>query len=143
MVSALCPVEIGGRILLAVGSNSYSKGKLQIWDPSTGEFERTLSDRTGPSSTADTVNALCPVEIDGRPLLASGDGGGTVRIWDLATGESLRDFRLPYYSIRALCPINVHGRIMLAASKAAALGAVSWAEWPDLAGVALLPDGPV
>jgi hypothetical protein len=35
------------------------------------------------------VNAVCPLTLAGRPLLARGSGDRTVRIWDLWIGASL------------------------------------------------------
>jgi WD40 repeat protein len=47
-----------------------------VWDPATGTAVHTLKGHT------DGVNAVCPVEIDGRTLLATAGYDQTVRLWD-------------------------------------------------------------
>ena len=67
-----------GRLLASGGGDKT----VRLWDPATGEHQRTLAGHTGPVATV----AFSP---DGR-LLASGGGDDTVRLWDPATGEHQR-----------------------------------------------------
>ncbi len=62
------------------------------------------------------VDAVCPVPVDGRTLLAGGGEDGTVRLWDPATGEPVLAMRAPGGGrIRTVCALPVHGRTLLAA----------------------------
>ncbi|MFI6286046.1 WD40 repeat domain-containing protein [Streptomyces sp. NPDC051018] len=51
---------------------------LHVWDPATGEH-------MGSVDTGVTVCAMSAAEIDGRPLVATGSSGRTVRLWDAMT----------------------------------------------------------
>jgi hypothetical protein len=62
------------------------------------------------------VNALCPLQLDGRRLLASAGDDGTVRIWDPATGEEHRTLTGHTRWVTALCPLQLHGRRLLASA---------------------------
>ena len=62
------------------------------------------------------VNALCPIHLDGRPLLASAGNDRTVRIWDPATGEEHRTLTGHTGWVNALCPIHLDGRPLLASA---------------------------
>ena len=77
-VSALCPVTVEGRTLLASGGDDRT---VRLWDPATGTAQRVLEGHTGG------VYALCPVTVEGRTLLASGGIDRTVRLWDPATAR--------------------------------------------------------
>jgi WD40 repeat protein len=79
-VRAVCAVQVEGRQLPA--SASYDE-TVRIWDPSTGEDQRTHEGH------ACGVRAVCAVQIEGRQLLASGSQDRTVRIWDRATERCL------------------------------------------------------
>ncbi|MFB7338364.1 trypsin-like peptidase domain-containing protein, partial [Streptomyces adustus] len=66
------------------------------------------------------VSALCAVGMPGgRTLLASGDGYGTVRLWDPATGTQQHLLEGHTSTIRALCVVQLSDRRTLIASAAA------------------------
>jgi WD40 repeat protein len=58
-----------GRLLASASGDET----LRLWDPATGQHERTLSGHTGPVRSV----AFSP---DGRLLASAGDDG-TVRLW--------------------------------------------------------------
>lgn len=60
------------------------------------------------------ISAVCTVVVDDRPLLASGDHGGAVRLWDPQTGRQTAVLDSPGGDIRAMCTIPVDGRDLLA-----------------------------
>ncbi|MGH4029135.1 WD40 repeat domain-containing protein [Actinomycetota bacterium Odt1-20B] len=77
LIFGVCPVEAGGRTLLAaVGGGDYG---LRLWDAGSGELVRTLRGHTGP-----VWGGVCALPLPGRALLASGGGkfDGMVRLWD-------------------------------------------------------------
>ena len=45
------------------------------------------------------VWSVCPIAIDGRQLLASGGGNGTVLIWDPADGSPLITIPVRYAAL--------------------------------------------
>jgi WD40 repeat protein len=70
-----------GRVLAAGDSGWAEEFAVRLWDPETGVLQRTLQ---GHSKDVGGL-AFTP---DGQ-ILASGDWGGTTRLWDVATGEEL------------------------------------------------------
>jgi WD40 repeat protein len=60
------------------------------------------------------VEAMCAVEVGDRTLLATGDSGGTVRLWDPADGSQIRVVQAEQYWVRAVCAVEVEGRTLLA-----------------------------
>jgi WD40 repeat protein len=68
--------------LLATASHD---GTARLWDPATGEQQRTLTRNPGPGRAVWGV-AFSP---DGH-LLATAGHDGTARLWDPATGEQQR-----------------------------------------------------
>jgi len=103
-VWAVCPVEVDGRTLLA---SAGGDGTVRIWDPATGELQRTLKGHTG---------RVYAVEVDRRTLLASAGDDGTVRICDPATGEPRRILAGHTGWIHDMCPVEVDGRTLLASA---------------------------
>lgn len=65
---------------------------IRVWDPDSGELTRRP--RTGQRDTAlrvltgheDAVYAVAVGERRGQPIIISGSGDGTVRVWDLDSG---------------------------------------------------------
>jgi WD40 repeat protein len=56
---------------------------------------------------------VCPVTVAGRNLLASGSWGGTLLVWDPATGE-VTPLGGHWGGIWSVCPVTVAGRSLLA-----------------------------
>ena len=74
-VSAVCPVTVNGRDLLASGSDET----VQIWNAATGEPATTLHTHRS------WIGSVCTVTVNGQDLLASDSSDETVRIWNPAT----------------------------------------------------------
>jgi hypothetical protein len=104
-VLAVCPVQAGGRSLLASAGDD---GTVRLWDPATGEPGAVLHGHTG------RVTAACPVQAGGRSLLASAGTDGTVRLWDPATGEAGPVLHGHTGWVTAVCPVQAGGRSLLA-----------------------------
>jgi WD40 repeat protein len=60
------------------------------------------------------VNAVCPLAVDGQPMLATASDDGTVRIWDPATSQPHAILEGHQDSVNAVCPVTVDGQPMLA-----------------------------
>ncbi len=67
------------------------------------------------------IRAICSVELDGRPMLVTGDDRGTVTIWDARNGDAMhrsgpiqRVIRSNDRGITSLATIVIDGRPMLA-----------------------------
>ncbi len=73
----------GGRLLASAGAD----GAIKVWDAATGREVQTLTGTPPPVN----VVAFHP---DGRRLASLGVNDGSVRLWDLDTGELLRCRRL-------------------------------------------------
>jgi RNA polymerase sigma factor (sigma-70 family) len=76
-------VSADGRV---VASGSWEDYTVRLWDRETGRQRRVLAGHT------DYVRAIAP-SPDGKTLF-SGSGDGTIRQWDLASGDQLRAFTL-------------------------------------------------
>jgi AAA ATPase domain/Trypsin-like peptidase domain/WD domain, G-beta repeat len=63
---------------------------------------------------ADWVNSVCAVRVDGRDLLASGGGDGTVRVWDPVTGEAIAVLEGHIGPVASVCAVQVGDRDLLA-----------------------------
>ncbi|MFE0098794.1 WD40 repeat domain-containing protein [Streptomyces sp. NPDC059009] len=106
----VCPVEAGGRTLLAaVGGGDYG---LRLWDVGSGEPVRTLRGHTGP-----VWGGVCALPLPGRTLLASGGGkfDGMVRLWDPAAEPSPRSTDLRE-SLDTVCAVPLGGDRTLVAT---------------------------
>jgi WD40 repeat protein len=68
----------GGDILVATGGDY---GVVEVWH---GTDRTAVIEPAGGQAAA--VNAIAAVELPGRTLLATGDDGGAVRLWDPVTG---------------------------------------------------------
>ena len=91
---------------LEIDDMTYAHGQLvlsasedqtmRLWDVNTGQTLRVYEGHTGPLDDADLSPA--PLEIDGMPyatgeLALSASRDGTMRLWDLVTGETLRVYK--------------------------------------------------
>jgi len=69
-------------LLLAAGDSGWAEAyAVRLWDPESGALRQTLSGHTRDIGGL----AFAP---DGQ-ILATGDWGGTTRLWDVAIGEQL------------------------------------------------------
>jgi WD40 repeat protein len=111
-VHAMCAVDAGGRILLAVADGSKGSGRVGLWDPADGTRVRALdTPRTG------WTEALCTVKTGEKTLLAAAGVGGTIRLWDPADGTVILTLHVDVYqgSPHAVCGVEAGGRTLLAA----------------------------
>jgi WD40 repeat protein len=114
-VSAVCPVEVAGRTLLATTGTNGSEGRVELWDPATGDRVRRLDGNAG------WTLALSAVPVAGRTLLAVGHAAvghsgprNVIRLWDPATGRLERDLDRLESMPTQVCPAVVDGRTLLA-----------------------------
>jgi WD domain, G-beta repeat len=63
-----------------------------------------------------SVRGVCPVTVDGQPMLASASDDRTVGIWDPATGQQHAGFDGHQGSVTSVCPVTVAGQPMLASA---------------------------
>jgi WD40 repeat protein len=89
-----CTVLPDGHSLVVTGSGSNlgrseeTDGTARVWDLATGTQHATLGGHTGGVTAA-----ACTV-LNGRPIAVTGDSGpyhgnGTLRLWDLVTGQAI------------------------------------------------------
>jgi WD40 repeat protein len=100
----VCQVTVGGRQVLA----TYRSGRLQLWDPDTGNPLITLSDQ----GWGDIV---CPITLAGRPALATAEFG-RIQIWDLTSGKVYATLGRRRGWIYTMCPVVLDSRQLLATS---------------------------
>ena len=84
-VAHVCAVRVGEQELLA--SAGSGDGTVRVWDPITGEALHVLEGQE------EYTAAVCEVRLEKRHLLVSVGNdrdGGSVKMWDLATGEVVR-----------------------------------------------------
>jgi WD40 repeat protein len=62
------------------------------------------------------INALCPVPVGSRMLLASASNDHTIRLWDADTGETVRILTGHTGPVRALACLTHRGRTLLASA---------------------------
>jgi WD40 repeat protein len=95
VATAIAIAQLDGRPVIVSGSGD---GAVQVWDLASGApIGQPLIDRSVDPLAARTVNAIAIAQLDGRPVILSGDGGGgvedsadgTIRVWDLATGAPI------------------------------------------------------
>lgn len=99
---------------------------VRLWDPRTG-VQLVVRHRG-------QVGAVCALDVGGRALLASGSLDGTVRVWDLVTGERLDLVTGELLAVleghQAVCAVDVDGRALLA-SGSADRTVRAWAPGPE------------
>jgi WD40 repeat protein len=80
-VTMVAIAEADGRTVIVSGSRGYSSGNatVRVWDAVSGEPRATLD--------LGYVLSMAVGQVDGRPVIVSGDGRATVRMWDVATGD--------------------------------------------------------
>jgi hypothetical protein len=75
-----------------------------MWDPATGRRAAGMTDTADFSGEA----MICSVTVGGRSLLVTSSYyGGTVRLWDLATGQQALALHGHTHTINAVCPVTV------------------------------------
>ncbi|BCJ41618.1 hypothetical protein GCM10010168_53840 [Actinoplanes ianthinogenes] len=102
---ALCAVSPGDEPLVCVAES----GPVRIWDPVRDRTVRLLQGHTGD------VTAVCPVNLGGRPMVASAGIDQTIRLWDTMTGDLHAAAPIPDAGmVRAICEVPVAGRTAVA-----------------------------
>jgi WD40 repeat protein len=100
----ICQVTVAGRQVLA----TYRSGRIQTWDPDTGDLITTLSDQ----GWGDIV---CSITLAGRAALATAEFG-RIGIWDLTSGKNHAVLGRRRGWIYTMCPVAVGNRQLLASS---------------------------
>jgi WD40 repeat protein len=86
-VSVVAVGELDGRPIVVSGGDAT----LRVWELDTGQQRgKPLRGHEGNRPYAPSeVAALALGELDGRPIVVSGGGDATVRVWELRTGQQL------------------------------------------------------
>lgn len=104
----VCSVDFGDRTLLATG---HADGTARLWDPSSFQPSHVCRFPTG-------IYAMCPVEVHGRPYVATATDGpdGAIWLWDPTSGErsKLIDARETY----AMGTVSLGARVALVTAHA-------------------------
>ncbi|GAA2272899.1 hypothetical protein GCM10010149_13670 [Nonomuraea roseoviolacea subsp. roseoviolacea] len=85
---SIAVTDVDGRLTLAAGGSRRdehrsSPNSIDLFDATTGE-------RLGPLRGHDgEITALAAGRLDGRPVLLSGSGDNTVRLWDLSSRRQI------------------------------------------------------
>jgi len=103
-VYGVCSVAVAGRQALV----TYRSGRIQIWDPDTGNLRAILTDRGWG-------DIICSVALAGRPALATAEFG-QIRIWDPSSGENHVVLGRRRGWIYTMCPITAGSRQLLAST---------------------------
>lgn len=92
----------GQRVLVACGDTS-----LEEWDLATGALVRKLSQKK--EEWADSLISVAVYEAEG--VAVAGGHGGVLQVWDIATGECLRNFR-GHFRFATVTSIATSTRVM-------------------------------
>ena len=94
--------------------NAYTRADIRVpyravWAAATrGAEQQILEGPGGP------IHAVCAFGLGGRTLLATGNGDGTVRVWDPATGAQDSAMHGHEDAVRAVCAFGLGDRTLLA-----------------------------
>jgi WD40 repeat protein len=91
-------------------------GRIRLWNPATGELERTIEFEPLVERVLDRVSGVYPLDLDGRRVLV-GVGQKTVRVWDPVTGTLLQAFIAPSSWVESICSLSLGGRPVVAVSE--------------------------
>lgn len=94
-----------GKLLAAATGNTSRE--LVMWRPATGEEVRRFGDKTREMNSI----AFSP---DGKSL-AAGDNAGSVRLWDVGSGELRCELKGPLFSVKSIA-FSPKGEILASAS---------------------------
>ena len=96
-VTAVCPVPVAGRSLLA---SADEDGVVRLWDPGPGTLVRAMRCHHAP------VTALCAVPVAGRHLLASASADHSVLLWEPASGARVWALHGHTAPVTGLCVVG-------------------------------------
>ena len=129
----MCALTVEGRAMLATAG---SDKVVRLSDLAADAHPEVIARDV-------VVDALCAVEVEGRPLLAIGENAGpyrnVVRLWDPAARRAPRETVNVGYPIGAMCAWSSGGRTRLAV--ATANGDVSQSAPGDGSVLLIEPDG--
>jgi WD40 repeat protein len=120
-VNDLCSLRIGRRHLLVSAGGDRA---IRLWDLDAGGIFRSAVDqlrgrRRKLVGHDGWVLCLTAIERDQEdPLLASGGADGLIRIWDPATGNSVRAMAGHEAAVTSLCTVGVGGGTLLVSASA-------------------------
>lgn len=116
--SGVCSIAAGDQVLVA--SAGYDEqmdgGRVRLWNPATGELERTIEFAPLVERVLDRVLGVHTLDLDGREVLV-GVGQKTVRVWDPVTGALLQSFIAPSSWVESSCYLRLGDRPVVAISE--------------------------
>jgi WD40 repeat protein len=104
-ISAVCPVNLGARQLVAMGGEESRR--IRLVDVETGD------ELGGITNSAGGTHSVCAVRNYSHDLVAVASGDDAMEVWDPSTGLRLPQRIREFGGLRAFCSVEKGGRSLL------------------------------